>query len=139
MTRRPTPYSLAESVDQRIVPLVEVGCWVWTGSHTPKGYAQFTYKGRTFRVHRYQFERYVGPIPDGFTIDHVWARGCRFKDCVNPAHLEPVSGPVNTLRGGGRAAVNARKTHCPQGHLYDEENTKRYKGRRYCRTCRGWQ
>lgn len=31
---------------------------------------------------------------------------------------------------------NARKTHCPQGHSYDDENTLRSKGKRVCRTCK---
>lgn len=31
---------------------------------------------------------------------------------------------------------NAEKTHCPAGHAYDDENTLRYKNRRYCRQCR---
>ena len=31
--------------------------------------------------------------------------------------------------------LNAAKTHCPQGHAYDEANTYVYKRRRYCRAC----
>lgn len=27
------------------------------------------------------------------------------------------------------------KTHCPQGHEYNEENTRWYKGSRNCRVC----
>lgn len=30
---------------------------------------------------------------------------------------------------------NGDKTHCPQGHEYDEANTYRWNGRRFCRTC----
>jgi hypothetical protein len=30
---------------------------------------------------------------------------------------------------------NSRKTECPQGHPYDEENTVVYRGKRSCRTC----
>jgi group I intron endonuclease len=33
------------------------------------------------------------------------------------------------------SAVNARKTHCPQGHPYDEQNTIHRSGRRTCRAC----
>lgn len=40
----------------------------------------------------------VGPIPDGLTLDHVVAWGCRHKNCVNPAHLEPVTAAENTRR-----------------------------------------
>lgn len=35
----------------------------------------------------------------------------------------------------GAASQNARKTHCPQGHAYDEANTLVYNGGRYCRAC----
>jgi hypothetical protein len=28
------------------------------------------------------------------------------------------------------------RTHCPQGHLYDEANTRYYRGERFCRACR---
>lgn len=83
---------------------------------------------------------FVGAIPDGYEVDHVKARGCRFKDCVRPAHLEAVTGHVNILRGGNMAAIHARATHCPAGHEYTEENTyviNRPGGRtaRQCKTC----
>jgi hypothetical protein len=29
----------------------------------------------------------------------------------------------------------AARTHCPAGHVYDAANTRRYRGRRYCRAC----
>lgn len=52
-------------------------------------------------------------------------------------HLEAVPLEENIRRSGltSFAAVNLLKTHCPQGHPYDEENTKWYEGRRYCRAC----
>jgi hypothetical protein len=41
---------------------------------------------------------------------------------------------------GGIAAINASKTHCAQGHTFDEANTANYvaasgKRRRFCRAC----
>lgn len=30
---------------------------------------------------------------------------------------------------------NKEKTHCPAGHPYDEENTRKYRGMRYCIEC----
>lgn len=35
----------------------------------------------------------------------------------------------------GAAKINAPKTHCPQGHPYNDANTHLYDGRRYCRAC----
>lgn len=39
----------------------------------------------------------------------------------------------DTLRHGRNHFKN--RTHCPQGHPYDEENTLHYKGYRHCREC----
>ena len=70
------------------------------------------------------------------TVDHVWARGCQFKDCVRIDHLEIVPGPVNTLRGGNPCAVNSRKTNCIRGHEFTPENTmSNGAGGRACRAC----
>ena len=54
---------------------------------------------RSTGLHRVVYEHRVGPIPKGLDLDHVKARGCRSRACVNPAHLEPVTTRVNVLRG----------------------------------------
>jgi hypothetical protein len=38
-------------------------------------------------------------------------------------------------KGAGIPALQAARTHCPQGHPYSRENTYRNQGKRYCRTC----
>lgn len=48
---------------------------------------------------RRSYERFVGPVPDGLVVDHVWSRGCRSRRCVNPWHLEAVSRSENAKRG----------------------------------------
>lgn len=111
-------------------------CWLWTGT-LAHGYGQF---GRNAFAHRVAYELLVGPIPQGFQIDHVRAWGCVHRHCVNPAHLEAVTQAENIQRGDA-GQHQARKTHCPQGHPYDEANTyvdANAKGgpRRFCRTCR---
>lgn len=114
-------------------------CWLWTAYTNPRGYGQFGIGSRTdgtakvIPAHRWAYEHWVGPIPDGLTIDHL----CRNRPCVNPDHLEPVTQGENTLRGDTFQAENLAKTHCPQGHPYDEANTYRYSdGKRACRECR---
>jgi hypothetical protein len=85
----------------------------------------------------------MGPIPEGMTLDHVKANGCTSTACVKaiadehgPAHLEPVTNRENVLRSDSISARNARKTHCPQGHPYDEANTYvSRQGGRNCRAC----
>jgi hypothetical protein len=37
---------------------------------------------------------------------------------------------------GMKSHASVVKTHCPQGHAYDEENTLVCRGARYCRTCK---
>lgn len=116
------------------------GCWLWTGTLWPNGYGMFSVGGRAGRLllaHRFSYEYLVGPIPEGLTIDHVRARGCTHRNCVNPAHLEPVTQRVNVLRGTGLPAQQARQTHCKRDHEFNAENTLYRANRvRDCRICK---
>lgn len=110
-----------------------VPCWMWTASKDKKGYAQFgignTWQGR---CHRITYKMFVGPIPEGLQVDHL----CKRTSCVNPVHLEAVTGDVNYHRGDN---TNANKTHCKRGHEFTPENTYVRKGigtNRSCRACR---
>jgi len=116
-------------------------CWNWTGAiwnTKPQPYGCFIIKAKykvfsiRVKAHRYSYELFKGPIPEGLQIDHL----CRNTLCVNPDHLEAVTPKVNTLRGISVSAINARKTHCLNGHLFDEKNTRFHKNKRHCRTCR---
>lgn len=110
----------------------DTGCWLWIGS-LDKGYGRFgeNWKKPPVGAHLFAWRTYVGPVPDGLELDHL----CRVRNCVNPAHLEPVTTRENLLRGEGFSAKNAQKTHCPQGHEYTPENTYRWRGQRKCREC----
>lgn len=106
------------------------GCWEWTAARS-EGYGIFDGAPTTRMAHRIACEALVGPIPDGLHIDHL----CRNTGCVNPAHLEPVTPRVNTLRGIGPSAMNAKKVQCPAGHPYTPENTYVSGTKRRCRKC----
>lgn len=111
----------------------EVNCIDGWGCNHSAGYKLVTTHGRKEYCHRITYVRAFGPIPSGLEIDHL----CRNRACCNPFHLEAVTHAVNMARGIG-GQNNARKTHCPQGHEYSDDNTYRYKanGRRDCLTCR---
>src|SRR5438105_5298167 len=109
----------------------ENGCCIWPGARsTGYGYVKWMNKNRL--VHRLLYEHFIGSVPKGLELDHL----CRNRACANFAHLEPVTRRENVLRGESRQAVNARRTHCINGHLLDEKNTHYYgPGHRQCRQC----
>lgn len=124
------PRSDFETRFWRRVACVPSGCWEING--TPAHwYVQIRVDNKRVVAHRVAYELLVGPIPVGLTLDHL----CRNPKCVNPEHLEPVTMKENVLRGVGPTAVNARKTHCIQGHLLVGENLVRGAPGRACRTC----
>jgi HNH endonuclease len=112
-------------------------CWPWKGGrqqivNRAMGYGKFAHRGKTKLAHRVAYMLTFGKIPVGYTIDHR----CNVPWCCNPKHLMLATMRENVLRGKGRAAVNARKTHCIRGHAFTPENTGRQKNGRYCVTCR---
>lgn len=114
-------------------------CWLWDTDEyadSDNGYGKFyADDGKTYMAHRWAYEFFIGPIPKGALLDHK----CRNRACCNPFHLEPVSLKVNTLRGEGPTAKNARKTHCKRGHLLKGKNVLRRKdrpGHRECKACK---
>jgi hypothetical protein len=119
----------------------ETGCWLWTktpsksGKKNPASYpGTLQVNTRRTTAHRAMCEAYHGPIPAGYEVDHL----CFVTLCVNPAHLEAVTGAENMRRRFERI------THCPKDHEYTETNTRwdvRRTGRgkggktRHCREC----
>lgn len=128
---RPWPERFWAKVDQRGPD----DCWLWIASLNDAGYGQITMTDgvqRSLRAHRISYELLVGPIPEGLEIDHL----CRNRACVNPRHLEPVTGAVNKQRARPFRKPIEPKTHCPNGHEYTLGNTQIMKdGTRLCRTC----
>lgn len=125
---KPTPL---ERLLAKTVVDEATGCILFTGAAGSHGYGNFAKDGHTVRAPRAMYEAFFGPIPEGLTIDHVYARGCRHKNCVNPAHLEAVTILENIRRGS-----KATKTHCVNEHEFTPENTViRPNGTRRCKTC----
>lgn len=70
-------------------------CWVWTASTSRTGYGMVRDAGRMRPAHRAVYEASRGPVPSTLEMDHL----CRVRNCVNPDHLEPVTGAENQRRG----------------------------------------
>lgn len=120
-----------ESLFARTKPHPGSDCRDWTGPKTKGGYG--TFRGTT--VHRVMYTLAVGPIPDGYTVDHVKERGCVSTLCVWPPHLEAVTQRDNLMRGDTLTAARAAQTHCKRGHPFTPENTRAKHGGRECKTC----
>jgi len=129
-------------------------CWPCLGFISPDGYGMTATKfmnGRgSERVHRFAYLLFVGPIPEGLTVDHqchnldltcMGGPTCQHRRCANPFHLEAVTAEENVSRGRSPLLTGLRqsgKTVCPHGHAYDEANTYVHPvtGYRWCRRCR---
>lgn len=71
----------------------ETPCWIWNGKpHARTGYCRVKFEGRVVLAHRAMHEQEVGPIPDGYDVDHL----CSQRDCVR--HTEAVTRAVNVQR-----------------------------------------
>lgn len=126
---------LSAKVWQRAIPEPNSGCWLWIGSIHSNGYGRVYGDGRHWNAHRFVYTKLVGVIPNELQLDHL----CRNTLCVNPAHLEPVTARVNTMRSQAITAKNAQATHCKRGHELTGNNVITTKLGRNCRTCRNQQ
>lgn len=125
-------------VDRRLMLRIEKdasGCWLWTGAINHGGYGSAWCDGRSWLAHRLSYATFVGPIPDGLSVDHL----CFVPRCINPSHLR-----LLTVSENAQNLRTALSDRCKRGHLFDAENTMWQKDyakperglHRLCRACR---
>jgi hypothetical protein len=90
-------------------------CWEFTGYRDPRGYGRQWNGIKPALSHRVAYELWVGPIPDGLTVDHM----CFNPSCVNPTHLQLLTHAENC-----RLALFGRRSQCSAGHDYTPANTR---------------
>lgn len=113
---------------RRDVETADSGCWEWQGWTNDKGYGYVRSEGRDQPVYRVMWRQVVGPIPEGYELDHL----CLNPACLNPAHLEPVTHAENQRRIAERMKACRRA-----GHDWTDPHNfyTRQDGRRRCAEC----
>lgn len=113
-------------------------CWLWKGAIKDNGYGVFTYDGTPLHLHRLSLCIFLGrKYKDPSWIACHIDLHCRNRNCWNPLHIyEGTSSDNMNDRVKSGMHFLANRTHCPQGHEYNEENTYHNpQGFRQCRIC----
>lgn len=117
------------------------GCWLWPGPMWPTGYGRCNGPDGEVVPHRLAWKTWVGPIPEGMTIDHlchtkaftpcVIGVKCQHRRCVNPAHMELVSRRENSRR----MHRHLPSGKCKHGHSHAEHGRRTPRGSWQCGEC----
>ncbi len=72
------------AIEGRIAMEPNSGCWLWTGSTGTAGYPYFSYKGKTYSMHRLMWQFKNGRQ---LTKPEFICHKCDVRCCINPAHM----------------------------------------------------
>jgi len=102
----------------------------------PHGYLSVSLRRPGIRkerpIHRIVAAAFLGPRPEGMEVRHGDGdpTNNRLSNLSYGTHAQNMMDMIGHGRG------QSGKTHCPEGHPYDDANTiRRYDGGRECRTC----
>jgi hypothetical protein len=113
-------------------------CWEWLASTDKDGYGRLGIGQPHWRMLRANRIAYI--LANGYVPDELWVlHKCDNPLCVNPNHLFVGTATDNnrdTVAKGRHVNYNKLKTHCPQGHEYNEENITMWGGETNHRRCR---
>lgn len=104
-------------IAERLTFDLKTGCWRCGGWNSGNGYANVEILGRTIKVHRLMFELAGGEIPPGHVADHDKDKGCRWRDCIRPHHMTPLTVAENTFKGAAVLAKPIKKA-APEGAAF---------------------
>jgi hypothetical protein len=110
-------------------------CWIWTACCFENGYGCFNFRNKNWKASRVAYTLFKEEILGGLFVMH----SCDNKKCVNPNHLFTGTAKDN-MQDYIRKGLRKLPTHCPKGHEYTHENTRRRKQKdrinyRECKKC----
>lgn len=114
------------------------GCWLIHKTNT-RGHAQIRFNGKTYGIHRLSAHIYHGLDLNNSREQANHKQECPHRNCWNPDHIyvgDQVDNRLDTVKTGHWANQNSRKTHCQNGHLLDEINSRKSGGGRHCIICK---
>lgn len=110
------PEQFFSHFDDKIIPISESGCWVWTGTLTDTGYGEVKVSGIKSLAHRIAYTCAKGLIPEGMMVRH----SCDIPCCVNPNHLS-VGSQMDNMDDMKSRSRQSRGTHRPKAKLSDSD------------------
>lgn len=129
---------MATKICENVEILTESGCWIWMKGISNDGYPVISAPDKTRRAHRVSYEVFNGSFDKSLMVCHR----CDVPSCVNPDHLFLGTNGDNmrdAVAKGRHRNQHTGKTHCSNGHEFNEKNTRIYHKRvgwqRICREC----